>query len=86
MHNFNLNGVTRGTWVRTAALALALLNQGLVIAGVTQKRADPEQITAVVSYVLTAAGAVWSWWKNNSFTAEAQQADEILHTDPDAKG
>ena len=38
---------------------------------------DDEVYTGVSAVVATVA-AVWAWWKNNSFTAAAVKADEVL--------
>ncbi len=86
MKNIRLSGVDRGTWIRTAVLLAALVNQGLVILGVTEKSVDVDRLTAFAAYGVTACSAVWSWWKNNSFTGRAQQADIVLRSEPDAKG
>lgn len=68
------------TWVRTAVLVLALINQALVMFGITKNEIELEQWTEYASYIFTALAAVWSWWKNNSFTDKAQEADSIINT------
>ena len=40
-------------------------------------RGAAEVYTGVSAVVATVA-AVWAWWKNNSFTAAAVKADEVL--------
>ena len=32
-----------------------------------------------VTYALTVIGSIWAWWKNNSFTDKAQNADKLLN-------
>ena len=66
------------TIIRTAVLALALLNQVLVICGNTPLPVKDEELTQVLSLCLTIGASVWSWWKNNSVTANAIKADEYL--------
>ena len=66
------------TIIRTAVLALALLNQVLVICGKTPLPVKDEELTQVLSLCLTIGASVWSWWKNNSVTANAIKADEYL--------
>ena len=66
------------TIIRTAVLALALLNQVLVICGKTSLPVKDEELTQVLSLCLTIGASVWSWWKNNSVTANAIKADEYL--------
>ena len=66
------------TIIRTITLALALLNQIFAIFGIKQLNLGEDTIYQLVSAVVTVAAAVWAWWKNNSFTKEAQYADEVL--------
>ncbi len=79
MKKINLRGVSAQTWTRTVVLALALINQALVVFGITKTEVEIETWTQYVSYAFTVFTAVWSWWKNNSFTLKAQEADNILH-------
>lgn len=86
MKKINLKSVDKTTWIRTAVLLIALINQALVIFGVTDKEADIDLLTHYASYFLTAVSAVWAWWKNNSFTDVAQKADSLLSSEENAKG
>ncbi len=79
MKKLNLRGVSAQTWVRTVVLIIALINQALVVFGITKTEVEIETWTQYVSYAFTVITAVWSWWKNNSFTLKAQEADNILH-------
>lgn len=79
MKRLNLKGVSTQTWVRTAVLILALANQALVLFGVTKTEIELEQWTQYASYIFTVVTAIWSWWKNNSFTDKAQQADILIN-------
>lgn len=67
------------TIARTIVLALALLNQVLAICGKGQIEIAENDIYQIVSLTFTAVAAVWSWWKNNSFTQSAIKADEYLN-------
>ena len=69
--------VTTGTIVRVLALVLALVNQALVAFGYSPLPIDDSVLEAVVSTGLVAVFAIWSMWKNNSFTAAAQAADRV---------
>lgn len=71
----NLKGVTLQTWVRTIVLILALVNQALVTAGISKNEISFASWESVGTYIFTAVTAIWSWWKNNSFTQNAQEAD-----------
>lgn len=79
MKKLNLKGVSTQTWVRTAVLLLALGNQALVMFGITKTEIELEQWTQWASYIFTAVTAIWSWWKNNSFTDKAQEADTLIN-------
>ena len=64
--------ISPATLARTAALALALTNQVLSATG---HRVLPIESAELE---LTIATALVSWWKNNSFTPEAIEADDFL--------
>lgn len=79
MKKINLKGVSAQTWARTVVLVIALVNQILVIIGKRTGTLDIDQWQEYVTYALTVIGSVWAWWKNNSFTDKAQQADKLLN-------
>lgn len=66
------------TIIRTIILFLALVNQILTSTGHNIIPVSDEEISTVVSTAITIGASVWAWWKNNSFTAEAIKADEML--------
>lgn len=66
------------TIVRTIVLIVALVNQALAIAGKEAIPVTDDQIYQVVSLIITIGVSVWAWWKNNSFTKNAIEADNIL--------
>lgn len=66
------------TIVRTIVLIVALVNQALAIAGKEAIPVTDDQIYQVVSLIITIGASVWAWWKNNSFTKNAIEADNIL--------
>lgn len=70
--------VKKETIIRTVILIVALVNQGLTVAGVNLLPISDDQITELLSLALTIVASLWSWWKNNSFTANAIEADEYL--------
>lgn len=71
---------SKGTIIRTVCLILALVNNVLAIAGKSPLPIDNAVVTEVVSFIFTAAASLTAWWKNNSFTRKAIEADEILHS------
>lgn len=71
--------VKKETIIRTVILIVALINQGLIVAGISLLPISDEQITEFISLGLTIGASLWSWWKNNSFTKNAIEADEYLN-------
>lgn len=74
----NLKAVSAGTWSRTVALVVVLVNQLLVMAGVMDGLMDESEVYTMVSTILTTLVSLWTAWKNNSFTAKAIKADKTL--------
>ena len=70
--------VKKETIIRTVILVVALINQGLTVAGINLLPISDEQITEFLSLGLTIVASLWAWWKNNSFTADAIEADAYL--------
>jgi len=82
MKKINLKGVTVQTWVRTLILVIALVNQALVVLGISNKEIDLNSWANYGTYILTVVTSIWSWWKNNSFTVDAQKADKEYNLKP----
>lgn len=72
--------VTADTIARTIVLALALINQVLAVCGKGTIDIAENDVYQVVSLVITIASAVVAFWKNNSFTKAAIEADAYLST------
>ena len=70
--------ITKGTIARTVVLIIALINQALTMTGYNPLPWSDEQLYDGVTVVLSVAASVWAWWKNNSFTKPALQADELM--------
>ena len=66
------------TIIRTVVLILALINQVLAITGRQAIPITEDEVYQLITLVVTIAAALWSWWKNNSFTFPAIKADEYL--------
>lgn len=66
------------TIIRTAVLALALLNQCMTAAGKPIIQVNEGEVNELISICFTVCTAIIAWWKNNSFTAEAIEADKYL--------
>ena len=68
----------KSTIARTVVLVLALVNQVLVMFGINPLPFSDEGIYEAVTALLTVGASIWAWWKNNSFTKAAQEADKYL--------
>lgn len=64
--------------VRLVVLVVLLVNQFLVTLGWHPLPFSEEQIYEAVSGVAMVLMALFAWWKNNSVTDEAQEADVYM--------
>lgn len=69
------NKPTRGTIIRTVVLFIVLLNQVILFLGGDALPYSESQIYEAVSVVATVATSLWTWWKNQSFSEAAIEAD-----------
>jgi len=67
--------VTPETVIRTVVLAVALVNQVLTAMGKNPLPVADTQVYELLTLLATIGASVWAWWKNNSFTPEALEAD-----------
>lgn len=70
--------VNSGTIARTVVLALALINQVLIAFDCNVINISEDTINTLVGTIFTVVTALVAFWKNNSFTPEAIEADEVL--------
>jgi SPP1 family holin len=68
----------KSTIIRTVMLFLVLINLVLEKTGHNIIDVDESTVGVIVEYSISFAIIVLSWWKNNSFTNNAQKADEYL--------
>lgn len=73
-----LKNVSPATWVRLAFLVLALVNIGLQVFGIGTFDFGSETAEKIASLLAAVIAAAAGFWKNNSFTQAAQEADRIL--------
>lgn len=73
-----MNNVKADTIARTVVLILALVNQGLAFAGKEALPFTEDTVYQVVTLIFTIGASAWAWWKNNSFTKNAIEADKVL--------
>ena len=65
------------TIARTIVLALALINQVLAIVGKDALPFTEDSIYQICTLIATLITSGIAWWKNNSFTQAAIEADEL---------
>lgn len=70
--------VKKDTIIRTIVLVLALVNQILTSTGHSVLPISDDQVSEFISLGFTIGASVWAWWKNNSFTKNAIEADKVL--------
>ncbi|MBQ7095826.1 MAG: phage holin [Clostridia bacterium] len=71
--------ISKMTIIRTFALIIALINQLLTVLGANPLPFSDEELYEGISILVTVGTSLWSWWKNNSFTKEAIEADGYMH-------
>ena len=70
--------VSPATIARTVVLVTALANTLLTAAGKNPLPWSDNEVYNGVSAAVTVGASIVAWWKNNSFTKEAIQADNYL--------
>ena len=75
-HTYNAPTISAGTIARTACLLLALTNQVLSALGKPVLPIESQTVEQLVTAGITTVAALVAWWKNNSFTVAALQADQ----------
>lgn len=73
-----MHKISKATLIRTIVLLVMLANQVLAIFGHSPLPFTDDQVQQGVSIVLTVLASGWAWFKNNSFTREAIQAQHYL--------
>lgn len=75
---YNEPTISAGTVARTAALLLALTNQVLSALGKPVLPIESTTVEQLVTAGITTVTALVAWWKNNSFTPAALEADKTF--------
>ena len=68
--------ISTATIARTAVLLLALTNQVLSALGKPVLPIESATVEQLVTAGITTVAALVAWWKNNSFTTAALEADK----------
>lgn len=77
-YRLNLKRISADTLVRTGLLILALVNEVLTALGKPLIPISDEELSTLIGTAFTVVTALAAYWKNNSVTAEAQEADVYL--------
>ena len=75
-NTYNAPTISAGTIARTACLLLALANQVLSALGKPVLPIESATVEQLVTAGITTVTALIAWWKNNSFTVAALEADK----------
>jgi len=73
-----MKNITPGTMARTVCLVLALTNQILTVLGYNVINISDDTVNTLISTGFTVITAIAAWWKNNSFTEAAIEADNVM--------
>lgn len=68
--------IAPSTIIRTLVLLTGLINLALTMCGKELLPFKDQDIQEFVAYIWAGASAIWAWWKNNSITEHAIQADK----------
>lgn len=66
------------TIIRTIVTAVTMINMIMTVFDINPLPWSEEELYSGLSAIAAAGSAIWSWWKNNSFTKEAIEADRIM--------
>lgn len=66
------------TMVRTLALLFALVNQALVLFGMSPLPFEQQEVEAFTATLFTVVTALWAWWKDNDITKAARDRKSKL--------
>ena len=65
--------------IRLIVMAVLMVNMGLTVAGKNPIPLDETALTEWLTVAAAGISAVYSWWKNNNVTKQAQQAQTVLN-------
>lgn len=65
--------------IRLIVMAVLMVNMGLTVAGKNPIPLDEAALTEWLTVAAAGISAVYSWWKNNNVTKQAQQAQAVLN-------
>lgn len=68
----------KGTIIRTILFVIVIINMILKAAGKDALAVTENDVAITVETAIEIAILIAAWWKNNSFTKNAQEADKLL--------
>lgn len=75
---FDFKNVTADTWARLILNIIGIINIGLIALGKCELSIDDNTVYTLVTFGYTAIVSLRCYWKNNSFTKGAQEADKVM--------
>ena len=73
-----MKNVKSVTIIRLIVMVVSMVNMLLTVNGKNPLPWSEDEMYVGLSQLAAVLAAVWSWWKNNSFTEEAIEADEYM--------
>ncbi len=70
--------VSTETIIRAIVLFVTMVNTILTMSGKNPLPFAEDELYTWLTAAATVAATLWAWWKNNSFTSKAIEADEYL--------
>jgi len=70
--------ITKGTIVRTALLAIIIINMILKSLGLKIIEVTESQVAEFIEMLISTATIIVAWWENNSISQNAIRADQFL--------
>lgn len=70
--------ITKGTLIRTAVLAIVIINMILKQMGLDLINVTESQIGDFIEMLISVATIIVAWWENNSVSQNAIRADMFL--------
>lgn len=78
MKNINFKEVEASTIVRTIVMVLTIINTILAMTGHNPLPWSEKELYSGLSVIVNVIVTLWVWWKNNSFTKAAIEADSVM--------
>lgn len=75
----NLKNVKVLTWVRLVMMVISLISYLAKEFGLVPPEITENQVYNIAIIVFTVVSFLQAYWKNNSFTEAAQEADDYFH-------